>query len=72
MEAYTTVQSPYNTYLRAGLPPAAIASPGLSAIEAAVKPADTKYCFFVATGDGGHVFATTLAEHQQNIATYQK
>ncbi len=72
VEAYSTVQSPYNTYLRAGLPPAAIASPGLSAIEAAVKPADTKYCFFVATGDGGHVFATTLAEHQQNIANYQK
>jgi UPF0755 protein len=72
VEAYATVQSPYNTYLRAGLPPAAIASPGLSAIEAAVKPADTKYCFFVATGDGGHVFATTLAEHQNNIATYQK
>lgn len=72
VEAYATVQSPYNTYLRAGLPPAAIASPGLSAIEAAVKPADTKYCFFVAAGDGGHVFATTLAEHQQNVANYQK
>ncbi|MCU0509422.1 MAG: endolytic transglycosylase MltG [Anaerolineae bacterium] len=72
VEAYQTVQSPYNTYLRAGLPPAAIASPGLSAIEAAVRPAETKYCFFVATGDGGHVFATTLAEHQQNIGQYQK
>lgn len=72
VEAYQTVQSPYNTYLRPGLPPTAIASPGLSAIEAAVRPADTKYCFFVATGDGGHVFATTLAEHQQNIGQYQK
>ncbi len=72
VEAYSTVQSPYNTYLRPGLPPAAIASPGLSAIQAAIKPADTKYCFFVATGDGGHVFATTLAEHQQNVANYQK
>jgi UPF0755 protein len=72
VEAYSTVQSPYNTYLRAGLPPAAIASPGLSAIEAAVNPTDTKYCFFVATGDGGHVFATTLAEHQQNVTNYQK
>jgi UPF0755 protein len=72
VEAYTTVQSPYNTYLRAGLPPAAIASPGLSAIEAAIKPAETQYCFFVAAGDGAHVFATTLAEHQQNIANYQQ
>lgn len=72
VEAYSTVQSPYNTYLRAGLPPAAIASPGISAIEAAVKPADTKYCFFVATGDGSHVFAATLAEHQNNIGLYQK
>lgn len=72
VEAYATVQSPYNTYLRPGLPPSAIASPGLSAIQAAIRPADTKYCFFVATGDGGHVFATTLAEHQQNVANYQK
>lgn len=72
VEAYASVQSPYNTYLRPGLPPAAIASPGISAIEAAVNPAETQYCFFVATGDGGHVFATTLAEHQQNINLYQK
>lgn len=72
VEAYATVQSPFNTYLRPGLPPAAIASPGISAIEAAVQPAETKYCFFVATGDGGHVFATTLAEHQANVAAYQQ
>lgn len=72
VEAYATVQSPYNTYLRPGLPPAAIASPGITAIQAAIEPAATQYCFFVATGDGGHVFATTLAEHQANIATYQQ
>lgn len=72
VEAYQTVQSPYNTYLRPGLPPSAIASPGLSAIEGAANPAETKYCFFVATGDGSHVFATTLAEHQANIAAYQR
>jgi UPF0755 protein len=72
VEAYATVQSPYNTYLRPGLPPAAIASPGITAIQAAIEPAETQYCFFVATGDGGHVFATTLAEHQANIATYQQ
>ena len=49
----------------------AVKVPRVSA-QAAASPADTKYCFFVATGDGGHVFATTLAEHQQNIGRYQK
>ena len=72
VEAYQTVQSPYNTYLWPGLPPTAIASPGLSAIRAAAAPADTAYCFFVATGDGAHVYATTLAEHQANVARYQE
>lgn len=72
VEAYQTVQSPYNTYLRPGLPPSAIASPGMSAIQAAAAPAETNYCFFVAAGDGSHVFASTLAEHQVNIAKYQK
>jgi UPF0755 protein len=72
VEAYQTVQSPYNTYLRPGLPPGPIASPGLSAIEAAAKPADTRYCFFLAIGDGAHIFATTLAEHEANVAQYQK
>jgi UPF0755 protein len=72
VEAYKSVQSPYNTYLRPGLPPSPIDSPGLSAIQAAASPADTKYCFFVATGDGSHVFAATLAEHEANVARYQK
>lgn len=72
VEAYATIQSPFNTYLRPGLPPAAIASPGLTAIEAAARPAETKYCFFVAIGDGAHVFAVTLAEHEANRARYQK
>ncbi len=72
VEAYQAIQSPYNTYLRPGLPPAAIASPGLSAIEAAATPAETQYCFFVATGDGAHVFAVTYAEHEANVAAYQK
>lgn len=72
VEAYQTVQSPYNTYLRPGLPPSAIASPGLSAIQGAAAPADTLYCFFVGSEGGAHVFASTLAEHQANIATYQR
>jgi UPF0755 protein len=72
VEAYQAIDSPYNTYLRPGLPPSPIASPGLSAIEAAAAPADTRYCFFLAAGDGRHVFAETLAEHQANIARYQQ
>jgi UPF0755 protein len=72
VEAYQEVQSPYNTYLRPGLPPGPIASPGLSAIEAAASPATTSYCFFLARPDGSHVFAATLAEHQANLAAYQR
>jgi UPF0755 protein len=72
VEAYQTIDSPYNTYLRPGLPPGPIASPGLSAIRAAADPASTNYCFFVATGDGSHVFASTLAEHQVNISVHQR
>jgi UPF0755 protein len=68
---YSTVISPYNTYLHQGLPPGPIASPGLSAIQAASNPASSEYCFFLGTGDEGrHVFARTLAEHEQNMMTF--
>lgn len=71
IEEYSTVVSPYNTYLYPGLPPAAIANPGVSAIQSTANPADTVYCFFLATGDDGrHVFAQTLAEQEQNLAIY--
>lgn len=71
IEEYAEVTSPYNTYLNQGLPPGPIANPGLNAIEATQNPAQAAYCFFVATGDDGrHVFAQTLAEHEQNMRTY--
>lgn len=71
IEEYAEVISPYNTYLNPGLPPAPIASPGVSAISAVREPAQTSYCFFAATGeDGRHVFAQTLAEHQANLQLY--
>lgn len=71
IEEYKFVQSPYNTYLNPGLPPAPISNPGLSAIEATRNPAQTGYCFFVATGeDGRHVFVQTLVEQQQNLQVY--
>ncbi|NOZ27728.1 MAG: endolytic transglycosylase MltG [Chloroflexi bacterium] len=71
LEEYSSVVSPYNTYLNPGLPPGPICSPGLSAIEAVIRPAETDYLYFVATGDGGHVFARTLEEHKANIKRYQ-
>ena len=63
--------TPYNTYTRHGLPPTPIALPGRGAIEAALNPADGKALYFVATGDGRHVFAETLAEHEANVRRYQ-
>ncbi|HKG95497.1 MAG TPA: endolytic transglycosylase MltG [Gemmatimonadaceae bacterium] len=59
------VESPYNTYKHAGLPPGPIASPGAASIEAALYPANVPYLFFVAHPDGHHEFRTTFEEHRQ-------
>ena len=59
--------SPYNTYLNKGLPPTPIASPRVSSISAVLTPATTRFFFFVAAGDGSHIFAKTFAEHRKNI-----
>ncbi len=66
------VRSPYNTYLHAGLPPGPIANPGRASIEAAFHPAKTDFLYYVAKGDGSHVFAETLAEQTANIARYER
>jgi len=65
------IDSPYNTYRYPGLPPGPIAGPGRAALVAALSPADVKYLYFVSRNDGTHVFATTLAEHNRNVARWQ-
>ncbi|MCL1791526.1 MAG: endolytic transglycosylase MltG [Peptococcaceae bacterium] len=64
------INSLYNTYIYEGLPPGPIACPGKKSFEAALDPADTKYLFFCAKGDGTQVFAETNAEHERNRARY--
>ena len=64
-------KSPYNTYRNKGLPPAPICNPGVKAIEAAIRPADTNYLFYVARKDGSHVFTRTFEEHKQARKKYR-
>ncbi len=59
----TKIESPYNTYLYAGLPIGPIASPGLKSIEAALYPEESNYLFFVVGGDGEHIFSSTYEQH---------
>jgi peptidoglycan lytic transglycosylase G len=62
--------TPYNTYTRAGLPPTPISLPGLDSLLAAVQPEQTDDLYFVATGQGGHHFSRTLAEHDAELRAY--
>jgi len=70
---WNSFNSPYNTYIREGLPPTAIANPGMSSIKAALNPTITEYFFFTAKRDGSkeHYFAKTLSEHNKNITLSQ-
>ncbi len=64
--------SPYNTYLHNGLPPGPICSPHQDSIAAAFYPARTNYLYFVATGDGRHIFSRTLKEHNRAVAKIRR
>jgi UPF0755 protein len=62
------IDSPYNTYLHTGLPPTPIANPGGPSLEAAFHPSKSDDLYYVYCGNGRHVFAKTLSEHQANVA----
>ncbi|WIO75478.1 endolytic transglycosylase MltG [Porticoccaceae bacterium LTM1] len=62
----------FNTYVIKGLPPTPIANPGRAAIHAALHPAEGDALYFVAKGDGSHVFSATLAEHERAVDKYQR
>ncbi len=66
------IDSPYNTYKYAGLPPGPINNPGKEAVLAALDPEEHKYYYFVADGTGGHKFAKSLNQHIRNVNSYRK
>ena len=66
------VDSPYNTYRYPGLPPGPIAAPSRASVEAASRPEQVDYLYFVSRNDGSHVFARTLDEHNRNVSKYQQ
>ena len=65
-------KSAYNTYAHPGLPPGPIGNPGRTSLEAAMHPASTDYFYFVSNGNGHHRFASSLEEHNRNVAAYRK
>jgi UPF0755 protein len=64
--------NPYNTYLHRGLPPGPINNPGKASILAALYPASHTYLYFVASGNGGHWFSSTFADHSRYVRMYRR
>ncbi len=70
-----TRDTPYNTYMHPGLPPGPVCNPGIPSLRAAIDPARTDYLYFVAASmdaQGGSLFASTLDQHNRNVALYRK
>jgi UPF0755 protein len=66
------IQSPYNTYAHRGLPPTPICNPGLASLQAVLNPEEKTYLYYVAQGDGSHLFAETWEEHNKNVIRAKK
>lgn len=69
--AHLKTPTPYNTYMRKGLPPAPICNPGLASLEAVLRPLTSSDLYFVARGDGSHEFTTNLSDHNRAVRQYQ-
>ncbi len=63
--------NPYNSYHSAGLPPGPISNPGISALKATLKPAETEYLYFVSKGDGSHIFSKDYGAHAKAVRETQ-
>jgi len=72
LKRHLTDPHPYNTYIHKGLPPGPIGNPGASALAAALKPAQTKYLYFVSKNDGTHQFSSNYSQHQAAVNKYQR
>jgi UPF0755 protein len=74
LKKHTRVESPYNTYMNSGLPPAPICSPGRDAMNAVLNPKGGKDLYFCASPDfnGSHLFAATYSEHLKNARAFQR
>jgi UPF0755 protein len=67
-----SVDSAYNTYHHIGLPPGPIANPGKSSLQAAMRPSETKFLYFVSDGNGHHRFSSNLEEHNRNVTALRR
>jgi len=64
------INSSYNTYQVAGLPPGPISNPGLTSLQAAISPSKSDYLYYITDSGGTNRYAETLEQHQENISTY--
>jgi len=72
LNRHLEIDSPYNTYRYAGLPPGPVNNPGIASIRAALYPAKVDYIYFVARGDGSHTFSYTLQQHLRAKQEFDK